>query len=118
MPPVRRLGTADTGSAALHTTHHGTARRGNPAPGPLVPAPGFSLLRRHAAARALSAYVLAEVESGRPIADVLLDGWVFERTLGAPWLLDDLAEDQLILEALRADADAATADAVLPNAVV
>lgn len=60
----------------------------------------FSLLRRHTATLTLSAYVIAELQARRLLFDILNDEPVRSLADRHPKLLEDLACDQLVLEAV------------------
>jgi hypothetical protein len=60
----------------------------------------FSLLRRHDAALAMGAYVSVEVRAGRALRDVLGDERVRAPLARQPELLEDLACDQRVVEAM------------------
>ena len=68
---------------------------------PPAPGAGFSPFRRHRTARALSAYVLAELHGGRVLPEILEDGYVDDCTSEHPGLLEELAWDQEILAAIK-----------------
>jgi hypothetical protein len=62
----------------------------------------FSLLGRHRRARVLSTYIISELRRGRALDEVLADELVRTRIAAQPYLLEDLASDQLVKEAVLA----------------
>lgn len=61
----------------------------------------FAPMRRYRTGRALAAYVLGEIERGRQLEVILSDDWIQATVAGAPYLLEDLAEDREIAAAHR-----------------
>lgn len=62
---------------------------------------GFAPFRRHRTGRALCAYVLAELEDGRLLPEILEDGFVHDCASDHPEVLEELAWDQEILAAIE-----------------